>query len=189
MRVISDTQIVQGFYGWHVWSVNRKAYIPNLLNNNKKTPKLFQPLFCLIVLSFVFMHTCFIGVEILAPQMANWTKRKKKKKNKVINYFFFLFVELPFVSMHPLPQLMRKPRAEGRWSWDKRPSVQGSTSAFFCYSWNSLSPSELSEIKTKSILIQPQYIIHLSPILHCFFCDNKHQTGVKVMVRTRIWFL
>lgn len=131
MRVISDTQIVQGFYGWHVWSVNRKAYIPNLLNNNKKTPKLFQPLFCLIVLSFVFMHTCFIGVEILAPQMANWTKRKKKKKNKVINYFFFLFVELPFVSMHPLPQLMRKPRAEGRWSWDKRPSVQGSTSAFF----------------------------------------------------------
>lgn len=177
MRVISDTQIVQGFYGWHVWSVNRKAYIPNLLNNNKKTPKLFQPLFCLIVLSFVFMHTCFIGVEILAPQMANWTKRKKRKKIKSLIIFSFCswnYRLFPCIHSHSWwgSQELKEGDLEIKGQVFRAP-----LQLFFCYSWNSLSPSELSEIKTKLVLIQPQYIIHLSPILHCFFCDNKHQTG------------
>lgn len=68
MKVNSDIQIVQGFYGWHVWSVNRKAYNPTCKKPNS-VPACFLLFGC--VLSFVFMHTCFVGVEILAPQMAN----------------------------------------------------------------------------------------------------------------------
>lgn len=101
MKVNSDIQIVQGFYGWHVWSVNRKVYTLPVKKQNKTKQLCFLLFGC--VLSFVFMHTCFVGVEILAPQMANWTK---KKKNKVINYFFFLLVELLFVSLAFTPPLM-----------------------------------------------------------------------------------
>lgn len=42
--------------------------IPYLYKTNS-VPACFLLFGC--VISFVFMHTCFIGVEILAPQMAN----------------------------------------------------------------------------------------------------------------------
>jgi len=68
MKVNSDIQIVQGFYGWHIWSVNRKVYTLPVKKTNS-VPACFLLFGC--VLLFVFMHTCFVGVEILAPQMAN----------------------------------------------------------------------------------------------------------------------